>query len=397
MFRQVLPCRIDRGTGSVAPGGIVEWAQSAYSIANRVAFCAYRKRTEMRHPIMAFSFLASAALCAPAGAQSAAPASALDRFPHRDISNGIISARVFFPGKKGMYQGTRFDHAGVVLHITYRGHDYSQYWFDRYTPNIHDNTRYAKVVSVQHACCAVSGPVEEFEPIGFDATGMGGGFLKIGVGILKRDTDKYSQFVTYPVLNAGKRTTIIAANSARFTQRLQDKETGYGYSYLKIVTLTPGRPRMTIAHVLKNTGDKPIVTTVYDHNFLTLSPGNEHVVIAAPFAMKATLALQPELAQLDGRFLRYVAPIPDGVTVTSPITGFGDTAADYDFHVTNAASGLGVRMRNDQPIARINFWSVHTVLGWEPYIAISLKPGEVKRWTNTYDYYSPADGPKSPP
>jgi hypothetical protein len=314
------------------------------------------------------------------------PARALDDFPHVQISNGLITARVYPPGDKELYKGTRFDHAGVVLHVTYKGQDYSTYWFDRFAVDPRDNT---KSPGVQNACCAVSGPVEEFAPVGFDDTGAGGRFLKLGVGILQRSGEKYDQFPTYPILNTGLRIFKATKTGARFTQDLQDKESGYGYRYVKSVQLVPGKPRMTIAHVLTNTGSKPIVTTVYNHNFLTLSPGNEHVVITAPFAMTAEQPLRPELARLEGTAIRYVAPIPPGETVQSPITGYGATAADYDFTVTNAASGFGQRMRANQPLARINFWSIHTVLGWEPYIAISLKPGETKRWTNTYDFFGP--------
>jgi hypothetical protein len=314
------------------------------------------------------------------------PASALDDFPHVQISNGLITAQIYPPGDKELYRGTRFDHAGVVEHITYKGQDYTQYWFDRFVTDPRDAGKYSG--GTQHACCAVSGPVEEFAPVGFDDAKMGGRFLKPGVGILGRDTDKYDQFPTYPILNAGLRIFKATKTGARFTQDLQDNESGYGYRYVKSVQMTPGKPRLTIAHVLTNTGSKPIVTTVYDHNFLTLRPGNEHVVITAPFALKAEVPLQPELARLEGTAIRYVAPIPPGETVQSPITGYGDTAADYDFTITNTATGFGQRLRADQPVARINFWSVHTVLGWEPYIAISLKPGETKRWTNSYDFFT---------
>ncbi len=146
----------------------------------------------------------------------------------------------------------------------------------------------------------MSGPVEEFAPVGFEAAGIGGRFLKPGIGIFKRTNDKYDQFPTLPVLNAGTRTFKATRNSARFTQDLSDPQSGYGYSYVKTVTLVPGKPQMTIAHVLKNTGSKPIETTVYNHNFLTLSPGNEHVAITAPFEIKAEQPLQPELARIDG-------------------------------------------------------------------------------------------------
>jgi hypothetical protein len=328
----------------------------------------------------------SGAAAAQDGPAGTLPASALDDFPHADIGNGIVSAKVYLPGETEAYRGTRFDHAGVVLHITYKGQDYSQYWFERFASDPHDATDYGR--GVEHACCATSGPVEEFAPVGYDEAGTDGRFLKIGVGILKRNGDAYGQFPTYPILNAGKRTAEATPTEVHFTQDITGDPSGYGYSYVKTVRLVPGKPQMVIEHVLKNTGDKPIVTTVYNHNFLTLSPGNENVEITAPFVMVAEKPLQPELARVDGNAIRYVAAVPAGQTVTSPISGFGAGASDYDFRVTNTASGFGQRIRADQPIARINFWSVNTTLGWEPYIAIALQPGEVKSWTYTYDFFA---------
>ena len=84
--------------------------------------------------------------------------------------------------------------------------------------------------------------------------------------------------------------------------------------------------------------------------------------------------------------------IYEGESVTSPISGFGNSASDYDFKVVNTKSGFGQRIRADQPLARINFWSIRTNVSWEPYIAISLKPGESKKWTYTYDYFGPGEG-----
>ena len=95
--------------------------------------------------------------------------------------------------------------------------------------------------------------------------------------------------------------------------------------------MVPGKPQMTIAHVLKNTGKKDIVTTVYCHNFLTLSPGSEHMAITAPFNWRAAEPLQPDLVKLDGKTIRYLAPIPKGVTTQSLMNGFGDKVSDYDF------------------------------------------------------------------
>lgn len=319
------------------------------------------------------------------------PARQLDNLAHKDISNGIVSVKVYLPGQAGFYRGTRFDRAGVVAHATYKGMDYGQYWFSSYSPLVHDFAWRDHQVTVSTASGAV-GPAEEFTAIGFEEAGIGGKFLKIGVGILKRDTQTYDFVHTYPVVNEGRRDFSATKTSIRLTQDLTDKDTGYGYHYIKIVRLVPGKPEMVIEHVLTNTGKKPIQTSVYCHNFLSLSAGNANVVLTAPFKLEASKPLQPDAAEINGNSLKYLRPVKEGESVTTPIAGFGDKVSDYDFKVMNTATGFGERIRGDQPLSRINFWSIRTIFSWEPYIAISLKPGETKRWTYTYDYFGPGEG-----
>jgi hypothetical protein len=328
----------------------------------------------------------------PPPADSVIPASVLDNLPHKDISNGIVSAKVYLPGDGAFYRGTRFDRTGVVAHATYKGTDYGQYWFSSYSPYVHDFAWHGGQVTVSPASGA-AGPSEEFTAIGYDEAGIGGRFLKIGVGILKRDTDAYDFVHTYPVLNEGTRTSSATKTSVHMTHDLSDKETGFGYSYVKTVRLVPGKPQMQIEHILKNTGKKDIVTAVYCHNFLSLSTGNENVALTAPFTLvNAGKPLAADAAVIDGKTLRYLRPIKEGESVTTPFTGFGNSPSDYDFKVVNTATGFGQRIRADQPLSRINFWSIRTTFSWEPYIAISLKPGETKRWTYTYDYFGPGEG-----
>ena len=322
---------------------------------------------------------------------SITPASALDGLPHKDISNGIVSAKVYLPGENGFYRGTRFDRAGVVAHATYKGTDYGQYWFSSTSPAVHDFSWHRGQVTVSTASGA-AGPSEEFTAIGFDEAGKDGKFLKIGVGILKRDTDTYDFVHTYPVLNEGKRGYSATKTSVRLTQDLSDKETGYGYSYVKTVKLVPGKAQMVIEHVLKNTGTKDLDTSVYCHNFLSLSPGNENVALTAPFTLVAGKPLAADAAQVSDKTLKYLRAVKEGESVTSPFTGFGNKVSDYDFKVVNTKTGFGQRIRADQPLARINFWSIRTTFSWEPYIAIALKPGETARWTYTYDYFGPGEG-----
>lgn len=327
----------------------------------------------------------------PAAAQPGTlPASALENFRHVDIANGVLTARVYPPGADELYRGTRFDHAGVVFHVTYKGQDYSSYWFDRFVTD--PAVTGPQPRGVETSCCATSGPMEEFAAVGFEEAGRGGRFLKPGIGIFRRDNDDGLKFPTLPALNDGKRTFAATKTSASFTQDISDVS-GYGYHYVKTVRLVPGKPQMVMEHVLKNTGSKPIDTTVFCHNFLTLDSGNAHIVMTAPFAITAEKPLQADLAKVDGNTIRYLAPLPAGTTVMSLLDGFGPSARDYDFTVTDTATGFGQRIRGDQPIARINMWSIDTTYSLEPYIAISLKPGETKRWTYTYDFFGPGDKP----
>jgi hypothetical protein len=344
----------------------------------------------MKRAALAAALLMGACIHAsvqPPSVPGTLPATALEDFTHVDLSNGLLSARAYPPGKNELYRGTRFDHAGVVFHVTYKGQDYSTYWFDSFVTDPADEGKYPS--GTQHSCCATSGPVEEFAAVGFEEAGMGGRFLKPGIGIFRRDNDNPLKFPTLPSLNAGTRTFKATKTGARFTQDLSDPQSGYGYHYIKSVQLVPAKPQMTISHVLTNTGKKPIVTTVFCHNFLSLSPGSEHLVITAPFAWRAEQALQPELVQLDGTAIRYLAPIPQGVTTQSVMTGFGDKASDYDFTVTNSKTGFGQRIRADAAVAKINMWSITPTYSLEPYVAISLQPGETKRWTYTYDFFGP--------
>jgi hypothetical protein len=345
----------------------------------------------------AFSAAALAILCGTGLAQnrqnpppgSIVPESALEALPHRELSNGMVSVKVFLPG---FYRGTRFDRSGVVAHATYKGHDYGRPWFSSYSPYVRDFWPHDGQVTVSTVSAAM-GPAEEFAPVGFDEAGDSGRFLKIGVGILKRDTATYDFVHQYPVLNEGRRTFSATRTSARLTHDLSDKDTGYGYRYVKTVRLVPGKAQMVIEHSLTNTGRKDIESSVYCHNFLTLSPADEHVTITAPFEIKAGLPFSPGSAAVEGKTIRYLRPVKEGESVTSPISGFGPSVSDYDFVVQNTASGFGQRIRADQPLARINFWSIATNVSWEPYIAISLKPGQTRRWTYTYDYFGPGEKP----
>jgi hypothetical protein len=337
-----------------------------------------------------FAFAQGNAPFIPPNEADTSPATALDNMPSKTLTNGLVSAKVYLPVPFGFYRATRFDHAGMITHITYKGHDYGQYWFVKTSPDV-KNFTYDKDGLVANSNNFAAGPVEEFGENGFDAADPGGRFLKIGVGILKRDTDKYDRFHTYPILTEGKRTTTVTRNSIRFDQTVTDPATGYGYVYSKTVVLVPGKAEIKIEDHLRNTGKKPIDTSVYDHHFMTLSPGEDGVELQAPFTLAHARPMPADVVKFDGARMTYLRGLTGEEQVASDLTGFTNAVADNDFKITATKTGYGIRIRADKPVSRLLWWSVPSTMGIEPYMDIKLAPGEQTSWTHTLDYYGPGD------
>jgi len=326
-----------------------------------------------------------------AGAQPAQPMPSITQpvpldAPSVHIGNGLIDAKIYLIDfEKGFYRGTRFDQSGVIGSLTLGGQDFYGPWFDRISPEVMDYT-YTPEGIVGGPDSAISGPVEEFAPIGFDEAAPGGVFFKIGVGLLKKpDAKPYDHYRIYEILDAGQRSVRTTGSSVTFTQEIVGR-----FRYTKTLRLVPGRPQMRIEHVLVNTGERPISTSVYDHNFLKLSPGNADVAVTLPFPVTADNLPDPGMVRINGNRIVYVRPLVEKERASFLITGFGSSIRDYDIRVENTKTGAAVHVTADQPLTKMNLWSVRSVMAVEPYIGIELAPGATKRWTYTYTYSAPA-------
>ena len=344
---------------------------------------------------MKYAFLAGLLLALPAAAQpeQAMPTTStpvedvLAASPQITMGNSLITARIAPPDlARGFYRGTRFDQAGVITSLTLKGRDFYGPWFDRVAPEVLDYTYDAQGRVVGGPDSATSGPVEEFAPLDFEA--KPGTFVKIGVGVLRQpDTQPYDHYRHYKIEDAGKRTTKVTRDSITFTQMLSSN--GIAYVYEKTLRLVPGQPQLVIEHRLKNTGSKPINTTVYDHNFLRLKPGNADVKVTFPFSIAAASPPPADLMRIEGGTLTYLRPMKNKERISFLITGFGNNTKDYDFRVEDTNSRAGVRVQGDRPITRLNIFSIDKVQSVEPYIAIDLAPGTERRWRYTYSFKAP--------
>ena len=297
-------------------------------------------------------------------------------FPQTEISNGLITAKIYLPdAKNGYYQGTRFDWAGNMPELKFKGHDYFGQWFPRYDPQIHD---------------AIMGPVEEFTALDFMETKPGEGFVKPGVGLLEKpDNEPYAFSRLYKILNYGKWTVSKKADEVHFRHELNDKI--YSYSYEKTVRLVKDKPELVLSHTLKNTGKKTIETSVYDHNFFVMDkqpvgPGYE---IIFPYNISGDGKGFGELADTKGNKIVFLRNLKDDETVfCSGLEGFGNSAKDYDIRIENRIAGTGVRITCDQPLLKLVFWSCATTTCPEPYIKIKVEPGQEFSWNIIYSFYT---------
>jgi hypothetical protein len=89
---------------------------------------------------------------------------------------------------EGFYRGTRFDAAGVIGRLEYRGHTFYAPWFSKTDATVRDFVNDGVDVTAGiHT--AMTGPAEEFSVVGFAEAAPGGAFVKIGVGALRKPDD----------------------------------------------------------------------------------------------------------------------------------------------------------------------------------------------------------------
>jgi len=332
-----------------------------------------------------FSGLLTAGLTALATVAAAQTpvAGLLQSAPHLSLSNGRITATVYPPGANAFYQGTRFDHAGVIGSLKLNGHEFYGPWFSATAPDVRDYSWVGGDVVTGRASSTM-GPAEEFDPVGFDQAAPGGTFLVPGVGLLTRPDDKpYDHFAAY-ARAPGNETRTMTSTGNRVTMTHSVSGSGFGYVYEKTLTLVPGRPQLVISHMLRNTGSKPIVTSVYDHNFVILDPGQGDMTVTLPFAPPQPPP-QSRLA-VAGNTISWPQPLAERQTGAMTMS---TTPRPYDFTVTDTKTGASIRVQADVPASQYKLWSIKTVMAVEPYVAIDVAPGGEKRWSYTYTYSIP--------
>lgn len=293
-------------------------------------------------------------------------------WPSASISNGLVTARLALPDdQRGLYRGNRFERAGIIAQLAYRGHTYFLGTPEGHRP-------------LDNGVCY--GPAEEwFHALAWRDARVGEPFLKMGVGLYERPAHPlHMWYCAYWPQAILPWTTRIADGTAEFTQ-VCDGPRGWGYRYIKRLVLEPDRPVLRIEHELTNTGRHIIDGEQYNHNFISL----DGLAPQAGYRCDFTYAPKPavdisRLARIDGRSLILTAGTvqPFGFD----LTGWSNPLAAQGMSVSCAGTSAQLLISGSAPLAKLFFFCAPDYLSLEPFIRVVVAPGATTSWTRTYTF-----------
>ena len=352
-----------RGTALKAPDGAT-WS--------RAAVAAKAVRTHAVRLGLAMALLGAVAHTATAG-----PAGKT-RYPTLALSNGLIRAEVYIPGRGAYYRGPRFDWSGMIARVTYKGHTFFRQWKTPHDPLDQEDG----IGTAEEFGCGFEGMPS---PMDYRTASVGQTFLKIGVGLLLKVRQPTYLF-TYPyrIIKAGRWRIRRGKNWLGFRQVMSDGR-GWGYLYRKRITLPSGSAEFIISHYLKNTGHRTICTTTYCHNMVAIDndPIGPDYKVEFPFVAKLVRNWRG-LVRSRGKTITFRRAVAKGEEEFSDLRGFRHNVADNEATVINTKTGAEIKIFGNRPLLAFHFFVARTVVCPENFIRIELKPGQAATWTNVY-------------
>lgn len=272
------------------------------------------------------------------------------------------------------YNFTRFDWTGKIRSVNYR---------DIYLSGIERTD----AVNEHHIG---KGFYNEFgidSPIGFETTRIGEWFHKIGVGLLKKETDTYDFFKNHELIPANFTTEI--KNNKLLIGCKSELINGYCYELKKEIVLNDSD--FVISYQLINTGEKDIITDEYLHNFIAI----DNDLISENYELNFLFKLKPSqfietvntenMVVIDSNSFKFNG-IPKEPFFFSNLSG--DSLVDASWELKNIAKKISISEKVSFKTNKINLWGWEHVISPELFYKINLKPGETANWNRIIEVKS---------
>ena len=223
-------------------------------------------------------------------------------------------------------------------------------------------------------------------PLGFDEADRGEWFHKIGIGLLKKDAEAYSFQKQYEIRPANfevkqeRHKLLIICTS--------EEMNGYAYGLKKEIELLAGG--FVSRYWLKNTGEKSINTTEYNHNFLAIANDSigENYCLAFPFTLRPDQfeeTVNPEEKVVVGAQEIQFSGSPQEQFFFSNLSG--GAYVEPGWELLHSKKKIGIRERVDFPSNSINLWGWKHVISPEIFFPLSVEPDQSLEWSRTYEVF----------
>lgn len=317
----------------------------------------------------------------------------------RIIRSGDLVVEIGDPASSDLRwnQGLRFSPVACVLRMQLEGQDFL------YSPAGGGSVGWAGGLPMEFD---IGQEAFQPDPPGYNEGNSGDPFLKIGVGILTRNSSAYNFSSSYPVIELAETTATWQADRVHFEQTLTGTANGYAYRLGEDVIVK--NDRLIMNYIIENTGTKEFTTEQYLHNFMTFSNTSvgpdyrlyfPYDFTAAPEVkpwsppVSRTRALaNPSVVRL-GNVIAYLERL-SGVPKTW-IYKPEDYAGRDLFALEQTRTGQYMIIETTAPTPYVGIWTTDYQISPEHFIMLTLAPGESTTFSRTYivsaDRALPAD------
>lgn len=291
--------------------------------------------------------------------------------PHL-LKNKYLEVKIDLPLEN--YQSSRFDWTGKITEVTFQGIPISGVETHQSLPGHHYGQGFYNEFGMD------SLP-------GFPEAKIGDWCHKIGVGLVRKEGEVYYFNKEYEVRPA---TFQVREAHDKLTLRCQaESVNGYSYRLDKQIELLDSG--FLIRYQLSNTGIKPLHTTEYTHNFLSIGGGaigkNDLLSFPAP--------INPDGFDEMVNPQEVVNVGPSGFSFKdSPEQPFffrnisGGASVPALWFLQNKEHNVGISERGSFPTRSINLWGWKEVISPELFVEITLESGEAQSWWRRYEIFT---------